>query len=81
MSKNDFKYLSQEFDNNVLDLVKQSDFILMSDFGELEEDLSSKKKVYNFLAGATISEKSMNMFLKLGINWRWKHWNIILTCT
>ena len=26
LSKNDFKYLSQEFDNNVLDLVKQKGF-------------------------------------------------------
>ena len=26
LAKNDFKYLSQEFDNNVLDLVKQKGF-------------------------------------------------------
>ena len=26
LSKDDFKYLSQEFDNNVLDLVKQNGF-------------------------------------------------------
>ena len=30
LSNDDFKYLSQEFDNNVLDLVKQNGFILMS---------------------------------------------------
>ena len=30
LNKNNFKYLSQEFDNNVLDLIKQKDFILMS---------------------------------------------------
>ena len=30
LSKDDFKYLSHEFDNNVLDLVKQKDFILMN---------------------------------------------------
>ena len=29
-NKDDFKYLSQEFDNNVLDLVKQIGFILTS---------------------------------------------------
>ena len=35
LSKGDFKYLSQEFDNNVLDLVKQKGFYpyeYMSDF-------------------------------------------------
>ena len=26
LSKDDFKYLSQEFDNNVLDLVRQKEF-------------------------------------------------------
>ena len=30
LNKNDFKYFSQEFDNNVLDPVKQKDFILMN---------------------------------------------------
>ena len=30
LSKHDFKSLSQEFVNNVLDLVKQTDFILMN---------------------------------------------------
>ena len=30
LTKDDFKYLSQEFDNNLLGLVKQKVFILMS---------------------------------------------------
>ena len=30
LGKDDFKYLSQEFDNNVLDLVKQKGFYPMS---------------------------------------------------
>ena len=30
LGKDDLKHFSQEFDNNVLDLVKQNDFILMS---------------------------------------------------
>ena len=30
LTKNDFKYLSQEFDNNLLDLVNKKDFILMN---------------------------------------------------
>ena len=29
LKKDDFKYLNQEFDNNVLDLIEQKDFILM----------------------------------------------------
>ena len=36
LNKDDFKYLSQEFDNNVLDLVKQKSFQpqeFMSNFG------------------------------------------------
>ena len=30
LAKDDFKYLSQQFDNKILDLVKQKDFILTS---------------------------------------------------
>ena len=56
LAKNDFKYLSQEFDNNILDLdlVKQKRFYpyeYMSDFENFKEDLPSKKKLYNSLTG------------------------------
>ena len=47
LNKNDFKYLSQEFENNVLDLVKQNAFYpfkYMRDFEKFKEDLPSKKK-------------------------------------
>ena len=43
----DDKYLSQEFDNNVLDLDKQKGFSpyeYMSDFEKVIEDLPSKEK-------------------------------------
>ena len=30
LNKDDFNYLSQEFDNNNLDIVKKKDFILMN---------------------------------------------------
>ena len=46
----DFKYLSQEIDNNVLDLVKQKGFYpyeYMNDFEKLKEELPSKE---NFIA-------------------------------
>ena len=56
LAKNDFKYLSQEFDNNILDLdlVKQKRFYpyeYMSDFENFKEELPSKKKLYNSLTG------------------------------
>ena len=56
LAKNDFKSLSQEFDNNILDLdlVKQKRFYpyeYMSDFENFKEDLPSKKKLYNSLTG------------------------------
>ena len=45
LDKDDFKYLSQEFDNNILDLVKQKGFYpyeYMSDFEKFKEQLPSK---------------------------------------
>ena len=49
LSKNDFKYLSEEFDNNVLDLAKQKAFYpyeYMSNFEKFKEQLSNKEKFY-----------------------------------
>ena len=45
LAKDDFKHLSQEFDNNVLDLVKQRVFYsyeYLSDFKKFKEQLSIK---------------------------------------
>ena len=53
-SKDDFKYLSQEFDNNILDLVQQKVFYpyeYMTDFKRFKEQLPSKKKLYSSLTG------------------------------
>ena len=47
-----FKCLSQEFDNNVLDLVKRKGsypYEYMSDFEKFKEELSSKEKLYSSL--------------------------------
>ena len=47
---NSFKYLSLEFDNNVLDLVKQKGFYpyeYMTDFEKFKEELPSKEKFYS----------------------------------
>ena len=45
LAKDDFKHLSQEFENNVLDLVKQRVFYsyeYLSDFKKFKEQLSIK---------------------------------------
>ena len=46
LNKDDFKYLSQEFDNNLLDLVKQKGFYIyeyMSDLKSLKMNYLVKK--------------------------------------
>ena len=48
LDKDDFKYLSQEFDQNKLDLLKQNEFYpfeFMTDFKKFKEKLLSKKNV------------------------------------
>ena len=65
MNKNDFKYLSQEFDNNVLDLVKQKGFYpyeYMNDFEKFQDEMASKEKFYSFLLTEKLMTKNMNMF-------------------
>ena len=54
LSNDDFKYSSQEFDNNVLDLVKQKGlypYEYMSDFGKFKEQLRRKEKFYSSVTG------------------------------
>ena len=66
MSKDYFKYLSQEFDKNTLHLVKQKGFYLyeyMSDFENFKEELPSKERFYSSLTNTKINEKDMNMLL------------------
>ena len=83
LSKGDFKYLSQEFYKNVLDLSKQKAFYpyeYMSDFEKFKEELPSKEKFYSPLTDRKISDKEyMNTFLMFGINLQWKWWKIIVT--
>ena len=58
-SKDDFKYLSEEFDNNILDLVKQKGFHLyecMIDVGKFKEEFLSKEKFYSSMNGKKISD-------------------------
>ena len=52
LGKEDFKYLSQEFDNNVLDIIEQKRFYpcqYMNDFENVKEQLPSKEKFNGFL--------------------------------
>ena len=49
--------MSQEFDNNVSDLVKSDPYEYMSDSGRLKNALPSKEKFYSFLTNRKISDK------------------------
>ena len=68
MSKNDFKFLSQEFENKVLDLVKQKGlypYEYRSDFEKFKEELPSKEKFYSCLTDRKINEKEYENVLKI----------------
>ena len=67
LSKDDFKYLSQEFDN-VLHLVKKKVFHpyeYMSDFEKPKEELPSKKKFYSSLSFRKITDKEYEHVLNV----------------
>ena len=60
--------MSQEFDNNVLDLVKQKGFYFykyISDFEKFKEELPSKGKFYSSLTGKKISDKEYEHVLNV----------------
>ena len=68
LAKDDFKCLSQEFDNIVLYLVKQETFYPyehISHFEKFKEALSSKEKFYSSLTGKNISDKEYEDVLKV----------------
>ena len=68
LAKDDFKYFSQEYDNNVLDLVKQKGFYpneYMSNFEKFKEEMPSKENFCSFLTGKQISDKEYNLVLKV----------------
>ena len=68
LGKVDYKYLSQEFDNNILDIAKQKGFHTYdckSDFKKCKEELPSKEKFYLSLTGKKISEKEYDHVLKV----------------
>ena len=59
--------MNQEFDNSILDLIKQNDFPYeyMSNFEKFKEQLPSKEKFYSFLTGNKISGKEYDHVLKV----------------
>ena len=59
-NKDDFKFYSQEFDNNISDLAKQKGFYpyeYMSDFKKFKKELRNEEKFYSLLTGKKISRK------------------------
>ena len=68
LDKDDFKCLSQEFDNNVLDLVNQKGFYpyeYMPHFEKSKEQLISRETFYSSLTGKKISKKEYGHVLKV----------------
>ena len=67
MGKNDFKYLNQEFDNSILDPVKQIGihaYMYLSDFRKFKEILPSKEKFYSSFTGEKIGDREYEHVLK-----------------
>ena len=68
MGKDHLKYLSQEFESIVLDLVKQKGYYqyqYMSDFENFKERLLNKEKFYSLLADKKVSDKEYEHVLKV----------------
>ena len=60
LGKDGFEYFSQEFDNNVLDLVKQKGFYpyeYMNDFEKFKKALPCKERFYSSLSRRKITGK------------------------
>ena len=70
LDKKDFKCLCEDFDGNVLGLVKQKQFYsyeYIGNFERFKEELPNKETFYPWFKG-------------LGTNLRRKRWKIITTC-
>ena len=60
LKKDDLKYLSQEFDSNVLDLLKQKRFYpyeYISDSEKFKEELPGKENFYSLFTDRKLSDK------------------------
>ena len=65
LARDDFRYLSQELDNNVLDLVKQNSYKDKNDVEKLKEKSPSKERFYSSLRDKKISDKEYEHVLKV----------------
>ena len=68
LGKNDFKRLSQEFDSEVLGLVKQNGlypYEYMSGFEKLKKRVPIKEKFYSLLTGKKLSDKENEHVVKV----------------
>ena len=72
--------MSQEFDNNVLDLLKQNVFYRYEYMGTFNEELPSKENFYSLLTNKKIIDKEYEHILDVWKNLKWKQWKIITTC-
>ena len=60
--------MSQECDNNVLDIVKKKGFYpfeYMNDFEKIKEKLPNKEKLYSSLTGKKVNNKEYDHVLKV----------------
>ena len=87
LSKDDNQYLSQEFDNDVLDLVTQKVFYLyeyMSDFEKFKEELPHKGKLYSSLTDRKIAKKeydhALNVWAKFEMKTMKDYRDLYLEC-
>ena len=87
LAKDDFRYSSQEFDSNVLYLVKEKGFYLyeyLSNFEKFEEESPSKKTFYSLLTDRKISDKEYEHVLiiwnKLKVETIKDYHDLYLTC-
>ena len=84
LGKEFFKYLSQELDNNKLDLVKQKECFIMSIWAILKSLKKNCLAKGGFIVSWSADElvtKNMTILLMFGINLKWKLGKIITTCT
>ena len=67
-AKDDIKHLSDEFDNNASDLVKQEGvypYEYMSNFEKFKKQLPNKEKCYSSLTDKTVSDKEHEHVFKV----------------
>ena len=87
LNKYDIKYLSQDFDSNILDLVKGKVFYpyeYMTDFEKFKEELLGKEKIYSSLTNRKISDKeyehTLNAWKKIELKTMKDYHNLYLKC-